>query len=105
MSHDAHRYSTALIWTGNRGQGVAPYQLAQRSGGNSHPSGHAEPGCRHMDVEDAHGLALQIVGRGQQQARRHSGSRQSEADEQQPVRHRPGNAQETRRVGERVHRG
>ena len=83
---------------------MAPDELADRRRGDRRPAGHAEPGGGHVDVEDAHGLALQIVGRGQGQPADRSRQRPAaSADRQQPAGGRPGDPQEAGGIGEAVH--
>jgi organic hydroperoxide reductase OsmC/OhrA len=51
MSHDAHRYSAALTWTGNHGQGTAQYdtygrEYTVRMAGKPELRGSADPAFR-----------------------------------------------------------
>src|SRR5688572_9287888 len=83
---------------------MPPYQLADRSGGNRRPSGHAQPGGRDVDVEDSNGLALEIIRRRDRQAAVDAREQQQRADAQQPAGSGPGDLQETGRIGVTVHR-
>ena len=56
-----------------------------------------------MDVEDAHGLALEIVGRRHQQAASDPGDDEHQPDPEQPRRGGTGDLQEARGIGEDVH--
>ena len=56
-----------------------------------------------MDVEDAHGFALQMLGRRDEQARGERASDQQRARPAKPGRQRSRDFQETGRIGEDVH--
>ena len=82
---------------------MPPDELTNGGRCNAEPPAHSEPGRGNVNVKNPDGLALQIIRRRQSQARRHPDDREGEADQQQPGRRGPGYAQETRRIGERVH--
>ena len=64
----------------DRRQRMAPDELGDRPAtAMPAPPAHAEPGGRHMDIEDADGLALQIIGRGHEQAGQAPSSDQRDA--------------------------
>ena len=88
---------------GNGCKRMAPDQLADRCGGDRRPAGHAEPGGGNVDVEDADGFALQIIGRSDRQPADKPAARSNSADAQQPRRGRAGNLQEAGGIGVTVH--
>src|SRR5687768_17915577 len=53
-----------------------PYTTLFRSDGDRRPPGHAQPGRRHVDEEDAHRLAHQAVGRDLREAPNQRAARQ-----------------------------
>ena len=61
---------TATRARGDGGERMAPDQLHQAGDRDPGPAGHAEPGGGDVDVEDAHALALQALGRRDEQADR-----------------------------------
>src|SRR5689334_15239259 len=83
---------------------MAPHELADRRRGDAHPARHPQPGGGDVDVEDAHGLALQVVGRRKRQSRDNADGSERQPDQQQPGRGRPGEAEEPRGIGEGMHR-
>ena len=87
---------------GEVGQRVAPDQRDERARRERRIPGRGQPRRRHVDVHDAHGVALLPVGRREEQAPAQPGQRQRQAGAAQPGLHPAAEAQEPAGVGEPV---
>ena len=92
------------VWTPRRS---GARERAERGGGHDHVGEQAEPGGRNVDVHDAHGLALLVVGRRHEEHQIKPVADQSGCQRKQPGQHHARQLHEARRIGqtlgERLH--
>jgi hypothetical protein len=85
------------------GKRVAPDERGGAGSGDEAVDEQRHPGGGHMDVHDAHGLALLVVGRRVEQREVEAQGEQERGRHGEPGQHGVGDALEARRVGEAMH--
>ena len=85
------------------GQRMTPDQRGGAGGGDEAVDEQRHPGGRHVDVHDAHGLALLVVGRRVEEREVEAEREQDRCRRGEPGQHGIGDPLKARRVGEAMH--